>query len=120
MTARIWTLVAVFPALLLGGCIRDGMWGNDEFDRYVQRIDTVTDSAGNAKEVNRVMQTPHPWPRYVFDPRIPVSGSRMSNAVRTYRSGPAPLTAQGAEGDTWTAPPAQTQTQPNGARSVGQ
>jgi hypothetical protein len=118
MTARICTLAVTLPALLLGGCsYQSGLWGNDEFERYAQRLDTVTDSAGNAKEVNRVLQTPHPWPRYVFDPRIPVSSSRMSNAVRTYRSGPAPLTPQGAEGDTWTAP---AQTQPSRANSVGQ
>ena len=121
MTARICTLAVMLPALLLGGCsYQSGLWGNDEFERYAQRLDTVTDSAGNAKEVNRVLQTPHPWPRYVFDPRIPVSSSRMSNAVRTYQSGPAPLISQGDEGDTWTAPPAQTLTQPSGARSVGQ
>ena len=106
MTARtrVCAFAVMLPALLLGGCYQSGLWGNDEFERYVQRVDAVTISAGDAKEVNRVMQTPHPWPRYVFDPRIPVSGNRMSNAVRTHNAGPAPLTSQGADGDTWTAP----------------
>jgi hypothetical protein len=89
MITRFCTAAAMLSAVVLAGCDHtSGLWGDDEFDRYTQRLDSVTDSAGDAKEVNRVIQTDHPWPRYAFDRRIPVDGQRMSNAVENYRSGP--------------------------------
>ena len=83
------TAAAVIAAFPLGGCIMSGLYGNDEFERYSQRADVITLSAGDAKEVNRVTHTNHPWPRYVADRRIPVSGDRMARAIDCYRSGPA-------------------------------
>ena len=38
--------------------------------RYVQRSDTITMSAGDAKQVNAVTHTINPWPSYVGDRRI--------------------------------------------------
>ena len=111
MFARLWTTAALFSSLVLGGCQHSGLWGDDEFARYDQRVDKITDSAGDAKEWNRVVQTDHPYPRYAYDHRIPVDAQRMTNAVRTYRSGPNVLRSQQSqqsndtEGATWTAPP---------------
>ena len=42
-------LLAVFT---LGSC--NGLAGNDEMDRYFQRSDSITLSAGDAKQVNAV------------------------------------------------------------------
>ena len=87
MTIRSCTLVITLPALLLlAGCGGlGGLWGNDEMERYAQRLDTITDSAGNAKEVNRVTHTIDPWPPGVGDRRIVADGERMQRAVERYR-----------------------------------
>jgi len=65
MTPRLLIVVA---ALSLGGCY--GLAGDDEMSRYLQRSDSITMSAGDAKQVNAVTHTIHPWPRYVEDRRI--------------------------------------------------
>ena len=43
-------LIISLAAPTLTGCY--GLYGHDEVDRYAQRADTVTMSAGDAKEVN--------------------------------------------------------------------
>jgi hypothetical protein len=75
-------LLALIPALSLGGCY--GLYGNDEMDRYFQRSDTITMSAGDAKQVNAVTHTINPWPRYVGDTRIAYDAQRTGAAVRRY------------------------------------
>jgi hypothetical protein len=74
--------LAIVPALSLGGCY--GLYGHDEIDRYYQRSDTITMSAGNAKEVNAVAQTIHPWPRYVGDRKLAYDARRAGEAVKRY------------------------------------
>lgn len=74
--------LAIVPALSLGGCY--GLYGHDEVDRYYQRSDTITLSAGNAKEVNAVAQTIHPWPRYVGDRKLAYDARRAGSAVTRY------------------------------------
>jgi hypothetical protein len=69
-------------ALPLAGCY--GLYGNDEFDRYFQRSNTITMSAGDAKDVNAVAQTIHPWPPYVNNPRLAYDGRRAVGAVTRY------------------------------------
>ena len=83
MIARYLTIVAV---LSLGGCY--GLYGNDEMDRYFQRSDTITMSAGDAKQVNAVTHTIHPWPRYVGDRRIAYDARRVGAAVSRYSTNP--------------------------------
>lgn len=80
-------LILAASALSLGAC--NGLYGNDELARYVQRSDQITLSAGDAKEVNAATHTIDPWPRGVGDPRIPANGERMVHAVERYRRGPA-------------------------------
>lgn len=75
-------LLAIFAPLLLGGCY--GLAGHDEMDRYFQRSDTITMSAGDAKQVNAVTHTIHPWPRYVGDRRIAYDARRVGSAVKRY------------------------------------
>lgn len=69
-------------ALPLAGCY--GLYGHDEFDRYVQRSDTITMSAGDAKQVNAVAQTIHPWSPYVNNPRLAYDARRAGSAVTRY------------------------------------
>jgi hypothetical protein len=91
-------LVTVF-AISLGGCFT-GLYGNDEYERYTQRHDAVTMSAGDAKAVNAVTHMIHPWPRYVFDRQISVNGERLARAVERYRKGPPAQTGAGTSSAT--------------------
>ena len=63
---------------------------NDEMDRYFQRSDTITMSAGDAKQVNAVTHTINPWPSYVGDRRIVVEAAKTGGAIARYRSGTQP------------------------------
>src|SRR5262245_52644392 len=69
-------------------------WDQDPFAMYFQRKDTVTMGAGDAKSVNAATHIIDPWPRYVGNRNIPVSGDRLSRAVTRYNQGsyrqPAP------------------------------
>jgi hypothetical protein len=86
MIPRYLTIVAV---LSLGGCY--GLFGNDEMDRYFQRSDTITMSAGDAKQVNAVTHTIHPWPYYVGDRRIAADARRAGAAVTRYSTTTRPV-----------------------------
>src|SRR5260370_2842168 len=72
-------LLAVFT---LGSC--NGLAGNDEMDRYFQRSDTITLSAGDAKQANAVTHTINRWPRNVGDRRIAYDARRVGAAVTRY------------------------------------
>jgi hypothetical protein len=87
MTIRCLAILAA--ALSLGGCY--GLYGHDEVDRYFQRSDTITMSAGDAKQVNAVTHTIHPWPRYVGDRRIAYDARRVGTAVTRYSTTTRPV-----------------------------
>lgn len=83
----------------LVGC--SGLYGHDEFQRYVQRSDSITLSAGDAKEVNSVAHVIHPWPREVGNRRVRLDGDKSVRSVQRYRTGtppPDPLPAIGQGG----------------------
>lgn len=61
------------------------MWGDDEFQRYVQRSDRMTMSSGDSKEVNAMAHIPTPWPRGVNDRRIISDSAHMQRALDRYR-----------------------------------
>ena len=63
---------------MVAGCT--GLWGDDELDRYAQRTDRITLSAGDAKETNAVTHMNSPWPPGVQDRRIYADGARMQRA----------------------------------------
>lgn len=81
--------IAVFSPLLLGGCY--GLYGHDEMDRYFQRSETITMSAGDAKQVNAVTHTINPWPGYVGDRRIVTDARRTGSAVARYGTTTRPV-----------------------------
>ena len=98
---RNLTLLILFS---VGGCTQTTRYAAvDPAQEYLQRVDTVTASAGNAKEVNTRIHVIDPWPRYVGDTRIPGNGERMAGAVERYRDiskqsrGPRPLPVFGAD-----------------------
>ena len=88
------TIAAVVRLLMFGGCWWwwecNGLWGDDEFQRYVQRTDRITMSSGDAKEVNAVTHMYTPWPRGVSDRRIVTDGAHMERALERYRRGAEP------------------------------
>jgi hypothetical protein len=86
MTKSYLAILAVLP---LGGCY--GLYGHDEVDRYFQRSDTITMSAGDAKQVNAVTHTIHPWPRNVSDRRIAYDARRVGAAVTRYGNTTRPV-----------------------------
>jgi hypothetical protein len=81
--------LALFAPFLLGGCY--GLYGHDEVDRYFQRSDTITMSAGDAKQVNAVTHTINPWPRYVSDRRIATDARRTGAAITRYSTTTRPV-----------------------------
>jgi hypothetical protein len=86
MTLR---LLIILAALSLGGCW--GLAGDDEMSRYLQRSDSITMSAGDAKQVNAVTHTINPWPRYVWDRRIATDARRTGAAVTRYSTTTRPV-----------------------------
>jgi|SRR5271166_3015479 len=83
MTLRFGAIASILTALMLGGC--SGLWGDDEFERYSQRTDSITMSAGDAKQVNAVTHMYDPWPPGVGDRQIVADGVRMQRALERYR-----------------------------------
>jgi hypothetical protein len=67
------------------------LYGHDEVDRYFQRSDTITMSAGDAKQVNAVTHTINPWPRNVGDRRIAYDARRVGKAVERYGNTKQPV-----------------------------
>jgi hypothetical protein len=64
-----------------------GCWvghAHGQFWQYLERTDTITMGAGNAKEVNSAIHTIDPWPPYVANRRIPGNGPRMTGAIQRY------------------------------------
>ena len=83
-------------AVLLSSFAASGAsaWDQDPFAMYLQRGYSVTLDGGDAKGVNAATHVIDPWPRYVGNRNIPVSGDRLSRAVTRYNQGsyrqPAP------------------------------
>ena len=94
MTKNYLVILAVLP---LGGC--NGLYGHDEMGRYIQRSNTITLTAGNAKEVNAVAHTITPWPHYVGDRRIATDARRAGAAVTRYSRTERPVDQLPAIGD---------------------
>ena len=59
---------------------------DDPFSDYLQRSQKIFLGAGNANATNEAIQTITPWPYYVYDNRIPLSGRQGVGAIdRMYR-----------------------------------
>jgi hypothetical protein len=75
---RILAIAALALAALLGGC---------SADMYLDRRDTVSFSAGDAKAANAVTHMVDPWPRNSGNKNIAFNGERMQSAAERYRTG---------------------------------
>jgi hypothetical protein len=86
---KIARLLCCLPLLTAtSGCMQTATRydpGVDYVQEYAQRSQTITLSAGNAKEANLAIHVIDPWPRYVGNKRIPANGQRMAGAVERYR-----------------------------------
>lgn len=83
------TCTVLLAIVSLGAC--NGLAGDDEMERYYQRSDTITLSAGDAKQTNAVTHTIHPWPAYVGDRRIVTDARRVGAAVTRYSTTTRPV-----------------------------
>jgi hypothetical protein len=94
MIGKSDTIAAILRFVMLGGCWWwgecSGLWGDDEFQLYIQRSDRMTMSSGDAKEVNAMAHIPTPWPRGVNDRRIVSDSVHMQRALDRYRRGADP------------------------------
>ncbi len=77
-------LVLLGVMTAIAGCSAEPPF-DDPFAQYVQRTQTITLSAGNAKEANAAIHVIDPWPAYASDTRIPGNGQRMAEAVDRYQ-----------------------------------
>jgi hypothetical protein len=90
-------------------------------NRYAEREDTVTSSAGDAVASNAAVQVPTPWPRYSNDTTIAMDGERIARAVARYREGEKQPIATVPETPLYgsTFGPANASSQESGATGAG-
>ncbi|RFB75495.1 hypothetical protein [Methylovirgula sp. 4M-Z18] len=69
----------------LAGCADNPLF-DDPSGQYLDRIHTVTPTAGNAMKANEVAQVNDPWPRYVHNTRIPGDSARLTKAIERYEN----------------------------------
>jgi hypothetical protein len=91
MSKVVRAIASIMLAASGGGCWIGPL---DNPAQYVQRSDTITASAGNAKDVNAATHTVDPWPPSVADRKIPANGARMTRSVDRYQAGQAGAASQ--------------------------
>jgi len=84
---KISQIIAVATFAGVCACSSAVAWDQDPFAQYIQRSETITLGAGNAKDVNAATHVIDPWPPYVGNRFFPSDGQRMSDAVERYREG---------------------------------
>ena len=75
---RRLAFAAALAAAGLSGC---------SADLYLDRRDTVSFAAGDAKAANAVTHMVDPWPRHASNRNIEFNGERMQSAAERYRTG---------------------------------
>ena len=78
------TCTVLLAIVSLGAC--NGLAGNDEMERYYQRSETITLSAGDAMRVNAATHILQPWPPGVGDRRIAFDAQRLRSGIQRYRA----------------------------------
>ncbi len=72
----------------------------DFFGSYFHRTDSITVSAGDAKNVNAMSEMMDPWPPSVRNRRLPANGARMTGTIQRYedvrklKEAPPPLSPE--------------------------
>ena len=100
MTSKktLLSLAAVAAAVAVSGCVHD---------EYFERRDTITIGAGDAVARNRAVQTIHPRPRHAYRKRLLHDGTRINNAMESYRD------ASSSSDDSDTSDTQNANTEPN-------
>ena len=75
LRGTIRSSVVIASALYLGGC-----------SEYLDRRDTLRQSAGEAVQNNVIVHSIDPWPRHAFIVPRTTSGERTQRAVERYRN----------------------------------
>jgi hypothetical protein len=70
----------LLPLLLLGGALAGCS------DIYYDRRETISLTADDARESNRVAQVIDPWPAHSANKNIAFDGNKMQTAVERYRT----------------------------------
>jgi len=108
-----FALICIVAAFPLSGC--SGLYGDDQLEAYAQRKDTVTLSAGDAKEVNARTHMIAAWPRGVGDRAILMGGNKGVRAMECYRQGRGQQLVSDSRGQT----PSGNQTNVGGSGGAG-
>ena len=87
---RLVGMIGVSVMGMHGEAVAGGDLFDDLFAPYLDRRDTVTPGAGNAKDTNAAVHVIDPWPPLVGARNIPGDGKRAVDAIRRYRQGPDP------------------------------
>jgi hypothetical protein len=74
--ARAGAAAALVATMLLGGCS----------DIYMDHRDSISFTAGDAVEANKVAQIYDPWPQHSRNVNYAANGQRMQSAVERYRN----------------------------------
>ncbi|MGA7787143.1 MAG: hypothetical protein WCA56_03135 [Xanthobacteraceae bacterium] len=82
--------IGLFAVAILPGVGR-AQAVDDPFSDYLQRSDTILLGAGNAKDTNEAIHTITPWPPYVGDTRIPLTGRQAVDSVQRMYHVPDPF-----------------------------
>jgi hypothetical protein len=85
------TLVLGLIGVTLLPCAGNAQVMDDPFSDYLQRSDKIFLGAGNAKDVNEDIHTITPWPPYVGDTRIPLSGRQAVDSMERMYHAPDPF-----------------------------
>jgi hypothetical protein len=82
-SSRTKRWISVAPSVLvlaaLGGCVD-----------YLERRDTITLSAGEAQDWNKVVHIADPWPAHAKNTHIPGDGPRTARVIGRYSAGNEP------------------------------
>jgi hypothetical protein len=82
---RLIGMLGLSMLAMQGQAVAGGNLFDDLFGPYLDRRDTVTPGAGDAKDTNAAAHVIDPWPPRVGARSIPGDGKRSADAVRRYR-----------------------------------
>jgi hypothetical protein len=109
--ARLGAAGAIVAVILLGGCS----------DMYMDHRDSISFTAGDAVEANKVAQIYDPWPQHSRNVNYAANGQRMQSAVERYRNNlvTPPVSPMALQSGNPSMMAAQTGAQNNGSQNNG-
>jgi hypothetical protein len=86
MTMKIRCIIGSAAVAATLTCSGAWAWDQDPAAQYLERKDTIVSGAGDARDVNAATHIIDPWPPYVGNRRIPMSGERAAKTVECYQT----------------------------------